>query len=157
MGRERQHRRAAGVKSGNSLGPLTAAWVGIVALGAFDATPGTDDELGKVMTALCGSTYPDPRISNARRRGRDPEKMRECFGAIPATDEGFIRRLYRTRPEVLRRVLLPLLTPQSAAIRRLEEILAEEDEAELARSKVEWLERFHNAERDDALIAEFGT
>ena len=83
--------------------------------------------------------------------------MRECFGAIPATDEGFIRRLYRTRPEVLRRALLPLLNPQSAAIRRLEEILAEEDEAELARSKVEWLERFHNAVRDDALITEFGT
>ena len=42
-----------------------------------------------------------------------------------------------------------------AAIRRLEEILAEEDEAELARAKVEWLESFHNAVRDDALIAEF--
>jgi hypothetical protein len=50
---------------------------------------------------------------------------------------------------VLRQVLLPLLIPQSAAIRRLEEILAEEDEAGLARSKVEWLERFHNAVRDD--------
>jgi type VI protein secretion system component VasF len=110
-----------------------------------------------MMTALCGIDVSRSRISNARRRGRDPEEMRECFGAIPATDEGFIRRLYRTRPEVLRQVLLPLLTPQSAAIRRLEEILAEEDEAELARSKVEWLERFHNAVRDDALIAEFGT
>jgi hypothetical protein len=42
-------------------------------------------------------------------------------------------------------------------IRRLEEILAEVDEAELARSAVEWLERFHNAVRDDALIAEFDT
>ena len=83
--------------------------------------------------------------------------MRECFGAIPATDEGFIRRLHGTRPEVLRRVLIPLLTPQSAAIRRLEEILAEEDEAELARSKIVWLERFHNAVRNDALIAEYGT
>ena len=82
--------------------------------------------------------------------------MRECFGAIPATDEGFIRRLYRTRPEVLRRVLIPLLTPQSAASPRLEEILAEEDEAELVRSNDEWLERFHNAARDDALITEFG-
>jgi hypothetical protein len=152
-------RRAAGVKSGNSLGPLTAAFLRIVALGAFDVTPGTDDELGRVMTALCGIDVSRSRISNARRRGRDPEEMRECFGAIPATDEGFIRRLYRTRPEVLRQVLLPLLTPQLAAIRRLEEIIAEEDEAELARSKVEWLERFHNAVRDDALIliAEFGT
>jgi len=121
------------------------------------APPGTDDELGRVMTALCGIDVSRSRISNARRRGRDPEEMRECFGAIPATDEGFIRRLYRTRPDVLRQVLLPLLTPQSAAIRRLEEILAEEDEAELARAKVEWLERFHNAVRDDALIAEFGT
>jgi hypothetical protein len=83
--------------------------------------------------------------------------MRECFGAIPAADEGFIRRLYRTRPEVLRRVFIPLLTPQSAAIRRLEEILAEEDEAELVRSNDEWLERFHNALRDDALLTEFGT
>jgi hypothetical protein len=150
-------RHAASVKCGNSLGPLTAAFLRIVALGAFDVTPGTDDELGRVMTALCGIDVSRSRISNARRRGRKPEKMRECFGAIPATDEGFIRRLYRTRPEVLRQVLLPLLTPQSAAIRRLEEILAEEDEAELARSKVEWLERFHNAIRDDALIAEFGT
>jgi hypothetical protein len=150
-------RRAAGVKSGNSLGPLTAAFLRIVAVGAFDVAPGTDDELERVMTALCGIDVSRSRISNARRRGRDPEQMRECFGAIPATDEGFIRRLYRTRPEVLRRALLPLLNPQSAAIRRLEEILAEEDEAELARSKVEWLERFHNAVRDDALIAEFGT
>jgi hypothetical protein len=150
-------RRAAGVKSGNSLGPLTAAFLRIVALGAFDITPGTDDELGRVMTALCGIDVSRSRISNARRRGRHPEEMRECFGAIPATDEGFIRRLYRTRPDVLRQVLLPLLTPQSAAIRRVEEILAEEDKAELARAKVEWLERFHNAVRDDALIAEFGT
>ena len=38
-----------------------------------------------------------------------------------------------------------------------EEILAEEDEAELARSKVEWLEHFHNSVRDDAVIAEFDT
>ena len=149
-------RRAAGVKSGNSLGPLTAAFLRVVAVGAFDVTPGTDDELRRVMTVLCGIDVSRSRISNARRRGRKPEKMRECFGAIPATDEGFIRRLYRTRPEVLRRVLLPLLTPQSAAIRRLEEILAEEDEAELVRSNVEWLERFHNAVRDDALITEFG-
>ena len=42
-------------------------------------------------------------------------------------------------------------------IRRAEEILAEEDEAELVRSNDEWLERFHNAVRDDALITEFGT
>src|SRR5262249_49722812 len=54
-------------------------------------------------------------------------------------------------PEVLRQVLLPLLPPQSAAVRRLEEILADEDEAELARSEDEWLERFHNAVREDAL------
>ena len=64
--------------------------------------------------------------------------MRECFGDIPATDEGFIRRLYQTRPEVLRRVLIPLLTPQSSAIRRLEEILAEEDDAELVRSNTQF-------------------
>jgi hypothetical protein len=149
-------RHAASVKCGNSLGPLTAAFLRIVAVGAFDVTPGTDDELGRVMTALCGIDVFRSRISNARRRGRKPEEMRECFGAIPATDEGFIRRLYRTRPEVLRRVLMPLLAPQSAAIRRLEEILAEEDEAELVRSNVEWLERLHNAVRDDALITEFG-
>jgi type VI protein secretion system component VasF len=74
--------------------------------------------------------------------------------SYPSDGRSLIRRLYRTRPEVLRKVLLPLLTPQSAAILRLEEILAEEDEAELARSKVEWLERFHNAVRDDALIAD---
>ena len=108
-------RRAAGVKSGNSLGPLTAAFLRIVAVGAFDVTRGTDDELGRVMTALCGIDVCRSRISNARRRGRKPEEMRECFGAIPATDEGFIRRLYRTRPEVLRRVLMPLLARQSAA------------------------------------------
>ena len=150
-------RRAAGVKSGKSLGPLTAAFLRIVALGAFNVTPGTDDELGRVMTALCGIDVSRSRISNARRRGRNPEEMRECLGAIPATDEGFIRRLYRTRPEVLRQVLLPLLTPQSAAIRRLEEIFAEEDEAELVRSNDEWLERIHDAVRDDALITEFGT
>src|SRR5262249_15750210 len=122
-------RRTAGVKSGNSLGPLTAAFLRIVALGAFDAMPGTDDQLERMMPALCGIEVSGARISNARRRGRDPEKMRGCFGAIPATDGGFIRRLYRTRPEVLRLVLLPLLTPQSTAIQRLEEILAEEDEA----------------------------
>jgi hypothetical protein len=39
----------------------------------------------------------------------------------------------------------------------LEEVLAEEDEAEVVRSNVAWLERFHDAVRDDALIAEFGT
>ena len=116
-----------------------------------------DEGLLPAATALCGIDVSRSRISNARRRGRGPEEMRECFGAIPATDEGFIRRLYRTRPGVLRQVLLPLLAPQSAAIRRLDEILSEEDEAELARSKIEWLERFHNAVRDDALIAEFGT
>ena len=145
-------RRAAGVKSGNSLGPLTAAFLRIVALSAFDVTPGPDDELGRMMTALCGIDVSRSRISNARRRGRDPEKMRECFGVIPATDEGLIRRLYRTRPDVLRQVLLPLLTPHSAAIRRLQEIFAEEDETELERSEIEWLERFHDVVRDDAVM-----
>jgi hypothetical protein len=72
-------RRAAGVKSGNSLGPLSAAFLRIVASGAFGVTPGTDDELGRVMTALCGIDISRSRISNARRRGRDPEEMRECF------------------------------------------------------------------------------
>jgi hypothetical protein len=38
----------------------------------------------------------------------------------------------------------------------LEEVLAEEDEAELVRSNDEWLERFHDAVRDDALIVGFG-
>ena len=83
-------RRAAGVKSRNSLGPLTVAFLRVVAVGAFDVTPGTDDELGRVMTALCGIDVSRSRISNARRRGRKPEEMRECFGAIPAADEDFI-------------------------------------------------------------------
>ena len=47
--------------------------------------------------------------------------------------------------------------PRSASVGWGDEILAEEDEAELVRSNVEWLERFHNALRDDALITEFGT
>jgi len=145
-------RRAAGVKSDNSLGPLTAAFLRIVALGAFGVRRAPDDDLGRVMTALCGIDVSRSRLSNARRRGRDPEKMRESFGVIPATDEGFVRRLYRTRPDVLRHVLLPLLTPHSAAIRRLEEILAEEDEAELARSEFEWLERVHDEVRDDVPV-----
>jgi hypothetical protein len=145
-------RRAAGVKSDNSLGPLAAAFLRIVALRAFGVKRVTDDELGTVMTALCGIEVSRWRISNARRRGRDPEKMRECFGVIPATDEGLIRRLYRTRPDVLRQVLLPLLTPHSAAIRRLQEIFAEEDETELERSEIEWLERFHDVVRDDAVM-----
>ena len=34
-------RRAAGVKCGNSLGPLTAAFLRIVTVGAFDVAPGT--------------------------------------------------------------------------------------------------------------------
>ena len=42
------------------------------------------------MTALCGIDVSRSRISNARRRGGDPEEMRECFGGIPATDESFI-------------------------------------------------------------------
>jgi hypothetical protein len=137
-------RRAAGVKSDNSLGPLTAAFLRIVALGAFGVKRIPDNDLGRVMTALCRIHVDRTRISNARRRGRDPEEMRGSFGAIPATDEGLVRRLYRTRPDVLRHVFLPLLTPHSAAFRRLEEILAEEDEAELARSELEWLERLHD-------------
>ena len=150
-------RRAAGVKADNSLGPLTAAFLRIMTLGAFGVKRGTDDALGRAMTALCGIDVSRSRISNARRRGRNPEEMRGRFGAIPVQDEGFVRRLYRTRPEVLRGVLIPLLTPRSAAILRLDEILAEEDEAELARSEIEWLERFHNAIRDDALMVEFDT
>jgi hypothetical protein len=35
--------------------------------------------------------------------------------------------------------------------------LAEEDEAELARSEVEWLERFHDEVRDDGLTTELDT
>jgi len=149
-------RRAAGVKSDNSLGPLASAFLRVLALRAFDVARATDDELGQLMTALCGIKGSRSRISNARRRGRYPEEMREAFGTIPAADEGFIRRLYRTRPHLLRHVLLRLLKPQSAAIRRLAEILAEEDEAEWARSEVEWLERLHNTACDDA-VAEFDT
>jgi len=83
--------------------------------------------------------------------------LRAAYNAVRAGAVGEVRVLhaqksYRlgTRPDFFRHVLLPLLSPLSAALRRLEEILAEEDEAELAQSEVEWLERLHYAARDDA-------
>ena len=45
--------------------------------------------------------------------------------------------------------LLLLLRPASAAWRRLQEIVAEEDELEIERNEIEWLERTRHAMEDD--------
>ena len=66
-------------------------------------------------------------------------RTKASFGACTGRD-----------PRCFADVLVPLLTPHQQPFRRLDEILAEEDEAELARSEIEWLERFHDAIRDDA-------
>jgi hypothetical protein len=74
--------------------------------------------------------------------------MRGSFSAIPLAAEEFVRRLYRRRPAALS-ALLQLLQPASAAWRRVQEIVVEEDEAEIERNEIEWLERTYHAMEDD--------
>ena len=77
-----------------------------------------------------------------------PKRCAGAFAAIPLADEGFVRRLYRARPQALS-ALLQLLQPASAAQRRLHEIVAEEDEMEIKRNEIEWLERTRHAVEED--------
>jgi hypothetical protein len=143
-------RRAVGVKADNALNPLAAAFLRIASLGEFGLARGREASLAQLMTYLCGVEVSRDRISNARRRGRDPQAMRGSFAAIPLAAEGFVRRLYRTRPAALS-ALLQLLQPASAGWRRVQQIIVEEDELEIERSEIEWLERTHHAMEDDAV------
>jgi hypothetical protein len=141
-------RRAVGVKADNVLNPLAAAFLRIASLGEFGLARSREASLVQFMTCLCGVEVSRSRISNARRRGRNPQAMAGSFAAIPLEAEEFVRRLYRTRPLALS-ALLQLLRPASAAWRRLQEIVVEEDEVEIERTEIEWLERTHHAVEDD--------
>jgi hypothetical protein len=141
-------RRAVGVKADNALNPLAAAFLRIASLGEFGLARCREASLAQLMTYLCGVEVSRDRISNARRRGRAPQAMRGSFAAIPLADEDFVRRLYRARPQALS-ALLQLLQPASGAQQRLQEIIVEEDEAEIERNEIEWLERTRHAVEED--------
>lgn len=74
--------------------------------------------------------------------------MRGSFAALPLAAEGFVRRLYRARPQAVS-ALLQLLQPASAAWRRLQEIMVEEDVLEIERNEIEWLDRIRHAVEDE--------
>ena len=74
--------------------------------------------------------------------------MAGSFAAIPLAAEEFVRRLYRTRPLALS-ALLQLVRPAWAAWRRLQVIVVEEDEVEIERNEIDWLERTRHAMEDD--------
>ena len=136
------------MKADNALNPLAAAFLRIASLGEFGLARSPEASLAQLMTYLCGVEVSRSRISNARRRGRNPQAMAGSFAAIPLEAEEFVRRLYRTRPLALS-ALLQLLRPASAAWRRLQEIVVEEDEVEIERTEIEWLERTRHAVEDD--------
>ena len=141
-------RRAVGVKADNALNPLAAAFLRIASLGEFGLARSPEASLAQLMTCLCGVEVSRHRVSNAYRRGGSPQAMRGSFAAIPLAAEGFVRRLYRARPRAMAALLL-LLRPASAAWRRLQEIVAEEDELEIERNEIDWLERTRHAMEDD--------
>ena len=117
-------------------------------MGEFGLARSPEASLAQLMTCLCGVEVSRHRVSNAYRRGGSPQAMRGSFAAIPLAAEGFVRRLYRARPRAMAALLL-LLRPASAAWRRLQEIVAEEDELEIERNEIDWLERTRHAMEDD--------
>ena len=132
--------RAAGTKTGNTLGPLTSAFLKIAALGELGMTRVPDAELAAYMTKLSGVVVPTTKIWNARRRGKAILEMLGTFTKLSEADKGFLARLYRTRPLMLRHIILRLLAPASEALRQLDKLMIEEDERELESTHRDWLD-----------------
>ena len=61
--------------------------------------------------------------------------MLGTFTKLGEADKAFLARLYRTRPLMLRHVILRLLAPGSEALRQLDKLMIEEDERELERAQ----------------------
>ena len=66
--------------------------------------------------------------------------MLGTFTKLGEADKAFLARLYRTRPLMLRHVILRLLAPGSEALRQLDKLMIEEDERELERAHRDWLD-----------------
>jgi hypothetical protein len=127
--------RAAGTKTDNKLGPLTSAFLKIAALGELGMPRVPDAELATHMTKLSGVVVSTTKVWNARRRGKAVSDMLGTFTKLGEADEIFLTRLYRTRPLMLRHVILRLLAPGSEALRQLDKLMIEEDERELERAQ----------------------
>ena len=98
------------------LGPLTSAFLKIAALGELGMTRVPDAELAAYMTKLSGVVVPTTKIWNARRRGKAILEMLGTFTKLSEADKGFLARLYRTRPLMLRHIILRLLAPGLGSI-----------------------------------------
>ena len=132
--------RAAGTKNGNTLGPVTSAFLKIAALGELGMRRVPDAELAAHMTKLCGVAVSTTKVWNARRRGKTALEMLGTFTKLGEADKAFLARLYRTHPLMLRHVILRLLAPGSEALRQLDKLMIEEDERELERAHRDWLD-----------------
>ena len=102
-----------------------------------------DAELAAHMTKLCGVAVSTTKVWNARRRGKTALEMFGTFTKLGEADETFLARLYRTRPLMLRHVILRLLAPGSEAFRQLDKLMIAEDERELERAHRDWLDDDH--------------
>ncbi len=127
--------RAAGTKAGNTLGPLASAFLKTAALGELGIPRIPDAELAAHMTKLSGVVVSTTKVWNARRRGKTISQMLGTFTKLGEADRAFLARLYRTRPLMLRHVILRLLAPGSEALRQLDRLMIEEDERELERAQ----------------------
>ena len=132
--------RATGTKTGNTLGPLTCAFLKTAASGELGMTRVPDAELAAHMTKLCGVAVSTMKVWNARRRGKTALEMLGTFTKLGEADKAFLARLYRTRPLMLRHVILRLLAPGSEAFRQLDRLMIAEDERELERAHRDWLD-----------------
>ena len=132
--------RAAGTKSGNTLGPVTSAFLKIAAFGELGMRRVPDAELAAHMTKLCGVAVSTTKVWNARRRGKTALEMLGTFTKLGEADRAFLTRLYRTYPLMLRHVILRLLAPGSEALRQLDKLMIEEDERELESTHRDWLD-----------------
>src|SRR4051794_29960673 len=92
------------------------------------------------MTKLCGVVVSTMKVWNARRRGKAVKEMLGTFNKLGEADRAFLARLYRTRPLMLRHVILRLLAPGSEALRQLDKLMIAEDERELESTQRDWLD-----------------
>ena len=141
-------RRAVGVKADNALNPLAAAFLRIASLGEFGLTRAPEASLARLMTYLCGVEVSRHRVSNAHRRGRDPQALRGSFAAMPLAAEGFVRRLIERARQPCRHCCSSsgLLRRRGDAFRRLS---PRKMSWKIEQSEIEWLERTRHALEDD--------
>jgi hypothetical protein len=134
---ERESRRRIGVRADNTLSPVAAATLKILAhrmegsasvlagqLWHAVERPRLNARAAKLMATICGVKVTETQVKNARRRGAGPGELAGSIATLTDDDRRFLTAwlsLYTLVPEVLD-IAVMLCAPESAAAGEIDDL-----------------------------------